>query len=96
MNKQPQTCYVADKHGEFRIMYAYGKSNPQPVKAVTSVYIHTPEELEALKAEWQREAAEKMWYYAESEFGYANTDFRHVQQYLDQHYPLPQHLNTNQ
>jgi len=93
MTKQPQTCYVPEKSGD--ICCTDTELNTDWCNKLESVYIHTPEELEALKAEWQREAAEKMWYYAESEFGYANTDFRHVQQYLDQYYPKPQPINTN-
>lgn len=94
MNKQPQTCYVPTLTSERdNKLYVGGyEIFPQliDVQKLDSVYIHTPEELEALKAKWMREAAEKAWVEAKS------LSNLYLYEYLDQHYPLPQPINTNQ
>lgn len=101
MNKQPQTCYVhTDEHYHLHIFDSNKDGcdlDPRTyVNELTSVYIHTPEELEALKAEWQREAVENTIKWVLS-----NMDFEDIgahvplYDYLDQHYPKPQPLNTN-
>lgn len=117
-DKQPQTCYVYANMNDWDKRFSVIGNEImgcEHVKKLNSVYIHTPEELEALKAEWQREAAEKAWdacekfnsdsYIFESKDNYAayceeqerikNTAVD-KETYLDQHYPLPQPINTNQ
>lgn len=63
-DKQPQTvfCICKDEDAQAFLYYtpdykpgSMFKRLAIPVKEHESVYIHTPEELQALKAEWQRE-----------------------------------------
>lgn len=61
------------------------------LEELENVYLFTPEELEALKAEWQREAAEDAygsgWDRCMScPYGWKESQRK---KYLDAHYPLP-------
>ena len=53
-DKQPQTCYVPTELADYTISDKYDMVCCNAEK-LNSVYIHTPEELEALKAKWMRE-----------------------------------------
>jgi len=116
--KQPQTCYVkctgkqiADAQLIFpptndkSVLNGY----PIPVKSLLSVYIFTPEELEALLQKERREAAEKAWnesvkmsankagMHASSVLyllNSSNSTSHDKETYLNTYYPKP--INTNQ
>lgn len=94
-DKQPQTCYVECKVIESDSVIQFIDETIVPSKKIESVYIHTHEELEALKAKWMREAAESS-FDAGRRLGFAEgadienfTDAADKDEYLDQHYPLP-------
>ena len=88
-DKQLQTVYVHVNKTEKSDFYLYGSDGvPCRFKSLENVYIFTPEELETLLQKERREAAEKALNWVH--------DFEiecprmHKQEYLNQHYPLPQ------
>ena len=110
-DKQPQTCYVPLRDKELiekgskmcSVFFGSNTEEYESVKQLNSVYIYTPEELEALKAKWMREAAEKALNVGAIAYGSQCCDIargdkkeistEEMQQYftgyLNQHYPLP-------
>lgn len=103
LDKQPQTVYVITEFLRWEIekeLWLKDDVNEltTPVNKIENVYLITPEELQALKVEWQREAAEKALHYAveniDSELDPApllDTDVYlsiDITEYLDKNHPL--------
>lgn len=89
-DKQPQTVYVQDLLGDYTISDKYDMLECNTSK-VENVLLHTPAELQALKAEWQREAAEKALKHAIQLNGRNHPIIiESAQKYLNKNYPLPQ------
>lgn len=85
-DKQPQTVFVYPnilKGESFSIVADLldGSNNTLLLNKVENVYIFTPEELQAEKAEWQREAAHDALYYA-------NYKREEIEKYINTNYPL--------
>lgn len=108
-DKQPQTCYVKkyrapNKNTDSIIISEWSDTESRWKdnygEQLKSVYIHTPEEMEALLQKERREAAEKAWNDCLLSIEYNGFEEKgmdyYKQTYLDQHYPSPQPINTNQ
>lgn len=97
-DKQPQTVYVRCSQTErndasliFPLTHdkSFLNGMPFPVKEIPNVYLITPEELEALKVEWQREAA-SMAFRAGRSYQGMKDHYPNLTEYLNEKYPLPQ------
>lgn len=99
-DKQPQTVYIKIDYSnkiygnnipEYILSKYYSDKivNLHHLQELSNVYIFTPEELEALKVEWQREAA-SMAFRAGRSYQGMKDHYPNLTEYLNEKYPLPQ------
>lgn len=91
-DKQPQTVYVpTPQENSFNDLEVVHVKTGIIVDKVheKELFCFTPEELEALKVEWQREAA-SMAFRAGRSYQGMKDHYPNLTEYLNEKYPLPQ------